>query len=75
MDFSRGVMAPISLLPLGHRQGQFHVGRRRTYFFKNRLPGLSLGMETLTPLTAFVAKRQGSVVLARGRVTAFEIIG
>ena len=23
-------MAPISLLPLGHRQGQFHVGRRRT---------------------------------------------
>ncbi|EKO40004.1 MAG: hypothetical protein B193_1279 [Solidesulfovibrio magneticus str. Maddingley MBC34] len=44
-------------------------------FFQNRLPGLSLGMEALTPLTAFVAKRQGSVVLARGRVTAFEIIG
>ena len=44
-------------------------------FFKNRLPGLSLGMEALTPLTAFVAKRQGSVLLARGRVTAFEIIG
>ncbi|BAH75912.1 hypothetical protein [Solidesulfovibrio magneticus] len=44
-------------------------------FFKNRLPGLSLGMEALTPLTAFVAKRQGSVILAQGRVTAFEIIG
>lgn len=44
-------------------------------FFKNRLPGLSLDMEALTPLTTFVAKRQGSVVLARGRVTAFEIIG
>ncbi len=44
------------------------------FFFKNRLPGLSLGMEALTPLTAFVAKRQGSVILAQGRVTAFEII-
>ena len=44
-------------------------------FFQNRLPGLRLGMEALTPLTAFVAKRQGSVILARGRVTAFEIIG
>ena len=44
-------------------------------FFKNRLPDLSLGMEALTPLTTFVAKRQGSVILARGRVTAFEIIG
>jgi hypothetical protein len=44
-------------------------------FFKTRLPGLSLDMEALTPLTAFVAKRQGSVILARGRVTAFEIIG
>jgi len=44
-------------------------------FFTSRLPGLSLGMEALTPLTAFVAKRQGSILLARGRVTAFEIIG
>ena len=44
-------------------------------FFQSRLPGLSLGMEALTPLTAFVAKRQGSILLARGRVTAFEIIG
>jgi hypothetical protein len=45
------------------------------FFFKNRLPDLSLGMEALTPLTTFVAKRRGSVILARGRVTAFEIIG
>ena len=45
------------------------------FFFKNRLPDLSLGMEALTPLTTFVAKRQGSVILAQGRVTAFEIIG
>ncbi|HML54535.1 MAG TPA: hypothetical protein PKC79_10605 [Solidesulfovibrio magneticus] len=44
-------------------------------FFKTRLPGLSLDMEALTPLTTFVAKRQGSVILAQGRVTAFEIIG
>lgn len=44
-------------------------------FFQSRLPGLSLGMEALTPLTTFVAKRHGSVVLAQGHVTAFEIIG
>lgn len=44
-------------------------------FFKKRLPGLNLGMEALTPLTAFVAKRQGSILLAQGHVTAFEIIG
>ncbi|MYL82242.1 hypothetical protein GTA51_03705 [Desulfovibrio aerotolerans] len=44
-------------------------------FFRCRLPGASLDMEALTPLVGFVLKRQGSIRLARGRSTAFEIIG
>ena len=44
-------------------------------FFRCRLPGTSLDMEALTPLVGFVLKRQGSIRLARGRATAFEIIG
>jgi hypothetical protein len=44
-------------------------------YFKCRLPGLSLGLEALRPLVAFVVKRQGSITLSQGRATAFEIIG
>jgi len=44
-------------------------------FFRRRLPGLRLGMEVLAPLVEYVRKRQGSIWLARGRRTAFEIIG
>jgi hypothetical protein len=44
-------------------------------YFKGRLPGLSLGLEALRPLVAFVVKRQGSITLSQGRATAFEIIG
>ena len=44
-------------------------------FFRCRLPGASLGMEALSPLVEYVRKRQGSIRLARGRCTAFEIIG
>lgn len=44
-------------------------------FFRSRLAGLSLGMEALRPLVAFIVKRHGSVRLAQGRCVSFEIIG
>jgi len=44
-------------------------------FFGRSLPDLSLEMEALRPLLLFVIKRDGSILLKRGKSIEFEIIG
>ncbi|MGE4536499.1 MAG: hypothetical protein AB7D37_05430 [Desulfovibrio sp.] len=44
-------------------------------FFGRSLPDLSLEMEALRPLLLFVIKRDGSILLKRGKSVEFEIIG
>ncbi|MFU2208308.1 hypothetical protein [Solidesulfovibrio sp. C21] len=44
-------------------------------FFGRSLPDVSLEMEALRPLLLFVIKRDGSILLKRGKSVEFEIIG
>lgn len=59
-----------------HRSGRYVLtladnGR----FFRDRLPGIRLGMEALAPLVGLVTRNHGSIRLAWGRAIAFEITG
>ncbi len=71
--------APVATLTVGLAPLDGVRHRLRVYdnglFFRGYLPEIGLEGEALRPLLLFVVKREGSILLRRGRAVEFEIIG
>jgi len=67
---------PVLSARLQNLPGDRHVLRfyDNGHFFRSRFATVSLAMEALQPLVAFVVKRHGSILLRQGQAVEFEII-